>query len=306
MNIGQFIEEIATCQGKTDMETLVRKGKERKRGMERLLHQHSQFAACHVIQVKGQAQHLGTFGKLFVLGTNRALQMTAGQALKQTLLRTLCKNNDLKKMQSLEQTLRGGFTTESICMNSSLTGLLVEVYTLTTMCVLLAYRESDAGGQQKFHLSKDSLDIALRKFETKCTQLHQSITDHVSFHIGLTLDLLHSELWSTKKHTIDDIFQTVQFLTHANPEDRVAAEDNIVKKLMKSKLTKAEECLLLHYFASVAQQNPSTLNMCHEVFIKELDRSQGSRLKQRSKKLLFSCALLLLSICTSISHHGKY
>ena len=295
MDEHQFVTAIAECQNKADMENL--------------LHQQSQFTACHVVPTAARNQRLDVLGKLFAFGTNKAHQLTAGHALKATLLRTLCKHHSLADMQSFEQILQVGFTTEAIYLNSSLAGLFAEAYTLTTMCTLLAYRDSDLSTREQFHLSKECLDQALRKFEAKCTQLHQSIIEHVSFHVGLTLELIQSDLWSPKEQvTVDNIIQTVQLCTQGNPlpEDRRTAEDNIVKKLTKTKLTKAEGCLLLHYFASVVHENPSTLNVCHKIFFKELDRSQGNLLKPGSKKLLFSCVVLFLNICMSVSHHGKY
>ena len=267
---------------------------------------------CWVVPYAAESKELCVLAKLFVLGNNPSLQKTAGSSIRDTIFHLLHKNKqNLQDILQLEQILRCGLNVESVCeWKPTLASLFAEVYNLTIMLTAFAFKDSTIKEREKFHLSRGNLKNHLKDFESKCLQRHQSnIGEHLKFHIGLSLELLQSDIWSSKnKDAVDEIIQTMRFCIQASqsPVDRKKTEDDILGRF--AGITKTERCLLLHYFASAVQRNQSIMNICNAIFKRELERAHGSRLKRegKSKKLLISCAVLCVHMCSSIQQQGKY
>ena len=272
--------------------------------MDKILHLRTQSVACLVVSHAAQNQQLCILGKLFVLGTNPALQLTAGNALKETIFKILGKSeHNMEEIVGIEKVLRFGLNQKPFYSNILLVGLFAEIYKLTIFCISLAYKDRNVTERHQFHLSKEGLEIALRDFLKKCCQIHPSVSEHVHFQIEITLDVLKPDIWASKENdVVEDILQVMSFCTQANqaPQDRSAAEGTITKRLADKKICDTQRCLLLHYLASAIQSNQLNITVYHDLLYQELVKAE----QKKSKKLLFSCAILCVEMCLFVSYAG--
>lgn len=280
-----------------------------KATLKRIIQQRYEMVSLYVVRHAAENQfqnNLTVLANLLVFCDNEALQVTAAHALRDTLAKILHRGSrHLDNILHMEKSLRCGLSS-NISGNFVLVRLFTEIYKLTVVAIRIAYalRPECEGLRCNAHISKQSLIAALSPTLENCRQNHASLTEHVNFHLGITLDLLQADNWAfNNTHPMHEILRIMEFCGQAkqSPDDRAKSERAILKAMGDKKITEPERCLLLHYFASALHTIPLQFKVYHEIFTKEIEMAK----QKKSKKLLFSCALLCVEMCSFISIPGK-
>jgi hypothetical protein len=310
-DLEDIVRDILQCENDTEMDTL--------------LSHRTLMVTFHVVPYASEQQQWLVLVKLFVFGSRMELQKEAGRALLADLIDALCKPLDWAEAQSMQNVLQVGLTKKEFHVDLSLAILFSEIYCLTTVAMLLAWRQKLNEKKQNVVLPVD--DKALPDFVKNCSDQHKSVPhpdqstaykryqdsmlDHIQIHMQLAVAFLKLDSWSPDKR---DVVGSIIHIIHVNSSEskstEVKSKQDMKAMLSKNKPTKTESCLLLLYMASCVKDNPSSLFVCYNIFTNLLEETHGNlfntKVKER-KRLLVSCARFCLHMLESItSSNGNF
>ena len=295
-----------------------------KSQMDRLLQNCTQMVACQLIPYASRHQLWVVLLKLFVFGSNIALQKKAGQTLHAGLLRALCTPNTCRA-RSMEEVLLKGLSVDSIQMNLSLASVFSELFCLITAAMALPYRETVFEKKQKAVLLGSKTDML--SFVQKCSDREKSLSNgnqslehkrhqdslfhNLQFHMQLAMDFLEVNLRSPERGVVGYIINTMQRNSNEGktPDEKTQLKQMLKTLLSKEKPIETDICLLLLYMASHIKNHPRSLIFCYTFFAIQLKEARTKilgKVVKKNKRMLVSCAQFCLHMCQSVISDGKY